>query len=135
MSTITENKTTENGVNKDVTDTSLSRETRLPVFTPSANIYQNEEEVVFILDMPGVDQKNVDISVEKNILSIEGKFVTEIPTGFDSVYQEFKYGNYQRKFELTRPVDLDKAVAEVKNGQLKLTIALVKPEIKKIEVR
>lgn len=129
MSTMTESEMTKNG-EKDI-----AREVRLPVFTPAANVYENDQEVVFILDMPGADQASTEISVEKDILTIEGKFTTDIPTGFDSIYQEFRYGNYLRKFKLTKPVDVENAVAEVKNGQLKLTMALVKPEVKKITVK
>lgn len=113
----------------------VTRETRLPVFTPAANIYENDKEVVFVIDMPGVDEKSVDISVENNLLVIEGKFTAAIPTSYDSIYHEFRYGNYKRKFELSKPVDIENARAEMKNGQLTLRIDLVKPEVKKIQVK
>ncbi len=122
--------------NNEIKETEQIKQTELelPDFTPAVNIYENESEVIFILDMPGVDDKSLDISVEKNILTVEGRFTTSIPTGFDAVYSEFKYGNYKRKFEITKSVDVENADAQMKNGQLTLKLQLIKPEVKKITV-
>ena len=103
--------------------------------TPSVNIYETEEDTRIILDMPGVDEKSVDISYEKDVLTIEGRNSYQVPEGFESMYVEFKTGDYIRKFNVNKPVDLEKSKAVMKNGKLTLHLAKVKPNTKKIEVK
>lgn len=103
--------------------------------TPAVNIYETQEDTRIILDMPGVDEKSVDISYEKDVLTIEGRNSYQVPEGLESVYVEFKTGDYIRKFNVNKPIDLDKSKAVMKNGKLTLYLAKVKPNTKKIEVK
>ncbi|MBP7282661.1 MAG: Hsp20/alpha crystallin family protein [Leptospiraceae bacterium] len=103
--------------------------------TPSVNIYETEDDTRIILDMPGVDEKSVEISYEKDILTIEGRNSYNVPEGFEPMYLEFKTGDYLRKFNVNKPIDLEKSKAVMKNGKLTLSLAKVKPNTKRIEVK
>jgi HSP20 family protein len=103
--------------------------------TPSANVYETEEETRIILHMPGVDENSVDISYDKEILSIEGKNSYQIPEGFESIHLEFKTGDYLRKFSIRKPIDFENSKAVMKNGKLTLSLSKIKPIRKRIEVK
>ena len=105
------------------------------IVTPAVNIYEMSDETLIILDMPGVDEKSVEVSYEKDILTIEGKNSYSVSEGFQSIYLEFKTGDYLRKFTVNRPVDLEKSKAIMKNGRLYLSLSKIKPNTKKIEVK
>lgn len=103
--------------------------------TPAVNIYETPTDTQIILDMPGVEEKSVDISYEKDVLTIEGKNSYSIPEGFEPMYVEFKTGDYIRKFNVNKPIDLENSKAIMKNGKLTIYLAKVKPNTKKIEVK
>jgi len=85
--------------------------------------------------MPGVDEKSVDINLEKNILSIYGKVDLSTPDDVRLVYSEYGIGDYQRSFTLSGEIDKDKIKATLKNGVLKLILPKAEPlKAKKITV-
>lgn len=103
--------------------------------TPSVNIYESADETKIVFDMPGVDEKSVEISYEKDVLTIEGKNSYSVPEGFEGAYIGFKTGDYLRKFNVNKPVDIEKSRAIMKNGRLTLHLSKVKPNTTKIEVK
>jgi len=109
--------------------------TEKPLFMPAGNIIEKDNSAVITLDMPGVNAEGLEITVDNDILVIEGKTSAQTPENFKPVYSEFKYGNFQRKFKIPKPVDAEHAVAEMKNGRLKLTIPYAKDAVKKITVK
>jgi len=92
------------------------------VFLPKVDIYEARDSIVLIADMPGVDEKNVDITLEKNILTVNG--VVEPPDfkGYSAAYAEYDVGDYQRAFTISDEVDRDRIDARVKNGVLHVTL-------------
>jgi len=106
------------------------------VYTPDVDIIERKEDIVLIADMPGVDEKSVDITLEKNKLTIQGAVSREIPEGYRLAVSEYGIGDYERAFTLTEEVDRDRIRATVKNGVLKLNLPKAGAgKIKKIEVR
>lgn len=103
--------------------------------TPAVNIYESAEETKIIFDMPGVDEKSVDISYDKEMLIVEGRNSYSVPEGLEGTYIGFKTGDYLRKFNVNKPIDLDKSKAVMKNGRLTLQLAKIKPNATKIEVK
>ena len=104
-------------------------------FTPSADIFETEEMLTVVLEMPGVSKDNVDINVENGMLSIEGRIDFEKYDGLRPVYSEYNVGPYRRSFRLSNQVDQSKIAAEMQDGIITLT--LPKPEKakpRKIEV-
>jgi HSP20 family molecular chaperone IbpA len=95
----------------------------LPVILPAVNLYEREHEVVIVADMPGVSDKNVDLTVEKQTLTISGKAEWTEPAGFELRYREFAPVEYRRVFTLTSDLDPENIKATMKNGVLTLTLA------------
>jgi HSP20 family protein len=92
------------------------------IYSPQVDIIERQEEIVIIADMPGADEKSVDITLEKNVLTIYGKVDPFIPKGHSLSLSEYGIGDYQRVFTLSDEVDRDKIKATVKNGVLKLVM-------------
>lgn len=103
--------------------------------TPAVNIYESLDETKIVFDMPGVDEKSVDISYDRDVLTVEGRNSYTIPEGFEGKYVGFKTGDYLRKFNVNKPIDIEKSRAVMKNGRLTLHLAKVKPNTTKIEVK
>ena len=93
-------------------------------YMPAVDISETENEVILKYDMPGVEKEQVEITAEKNTLTVIGN-VNRESLG-DVVYQETKVGNYRRQFTLPDDVDSDKITADMKDGLL--TIKISKPE-------
>ncbi|HMP88692.1 MAG TPA: Hsp20/alpha crystallin family protein [Kiritimatiellia bacterium] len=102
-----------------------------PVVTPAVNLYEREHEVMIVADMPGVDEKGVDITVEKHVLTITGNAGWNEPAGYDLQYREFAPVEYRRVFSLTSDLDVDNIKAAIKNGVLTLSI----PKSEKVRPR
>jgi HSP20 family protein len=92
------------------------------VYNPAVDIIERKEDIVVIADMPGVDEKSVDITLEKNILTIYGKVEADIPEKHTLYLSEYGIGDYQRVFTLTDEVDREKIQATVKNGVLRILL-------------
>lgn len=121
---------------KESENTEIVERTRSArVYTPNVDIIERDEDIVLTADMPGVDEKSVDINLEKNILSIYGKVDLAAPEDLRLVYSEYGIGDYQRSFTLSGEIDRDKIKATLKNGVLKLILPKAEPlKAKKITV-
>lgn len=91
-------------------------------YTPYVDIVERKDDIVVIADMPGVDEKNVDVTIDKNVLTIYGKVDIDAPEGHKLLLHEYGIGDYHRVFTLSDEVDKDKIQASVKNGVLKLVM-------------
>ncbi len=91
---------------------------------PPVDIYETDDALVVVADLPGVKSDEVDIRVEDNVLTIKGK-ADYIPPA-NVLRGEFNLQGYYRQFQLSDEVDQDKISAESKNGVL--TIRLPKAE-------
>jgi HSP20 family molecular chaperone IbpA len=106
------------------------------VYIPSVDIYESKDAVMLVADMPGVDEKSVDITLEKSVLTISGAVDPDAFEGFHLAYSEYGTGDYQRSFTVSDEIDRDKIVATVRNGVLRLTLPKAeKVKAKKIAVR
>jgi len=104
-------------------------------FVPRADIYETDKEIVVLADIPGANEKTVDITLEKNVLSINAYIEPSIPSGFEVAYAEFEEGDYQRSFRLSDEIDRDKIEATVSGGVLRLRLPKSQEaRIKKISV-
>jgi len=92
------------------------------LFVPRADIYETEKEIVVIVDLPGVDPKNVEITLERSVLTIDASPLDEQMEGYSLVYSEYATGDYQRRFVLSDTIDKEKISAQVKNGVLRLQL-------------
>jgi len=113
-------------MNEMVKNESAVEQEALPVVMPAVNLYEREHEVVIVADMPGVTDKDVDLTVEKHVLTITGKSQWKEPEGFELRYREFAPVEFRRVFSLTSDLDAEHIKATMKNGVL--TVQLPKSE-------
>jgi HSP20 family molecular chaperone IbpA len=91
-------------------------------FNAAVDIIEKKDRIVVIADLPGVDENSLDVTLEKDVLSIYGKVDAGVPEGRKPVYSEYAPGDYQRTFTLADSVDREKIKATVKNGVLRLVL-------------
>jgi HSP20 family molecular chaperone IbpA len=89
-------------------------------FVPKADIFETEQEITILADIPGANEKTVDITLEKNILSINAFVEPLRTTKYDIAYAEYEEGDYQRSFRISDEIDRDKIEAAVSDGVLRL---------------
>lgn len=115
-----------------------TEETTIParVFLPTADIYETQDALTVILEMPGVEKSNVDVRVEDGILEVEGRLDLSKYQGLQPLYTEYNVGHYSRSFQLSSRIDQNKIGAELKDGVLSLTLPKVEEaKPRSIEVR
>ena len=106
------------------------------VYTPAVDILERKDDIVVTADMPGVDERSVDITLEKNVLTIYGMVEPQFPEGQRLALSEYGVGDYQRAFTLSEEVDRDRINASVKNGVLRLVLPkAAAAKARKIEVK
>jgi HSP20 family molecular chaperone IbpA len=93
-----------------------------PCFIPRADIFENEEGYIVILDMPGIDEASLEITLEKQILNINGRTQIEAPEGYSLALSEYRVGDYERSFRLTDSIARDQIEAVYANGVLRLSL-------------
>lgn len=91
-------------------------------FVPRVDIYETKESLFLIADMPGVDEKTVDVELEKNILTISGRVENGKVKDYSLVFSEYEVGDYERTFTLSDEIDREKIKATVKQGVLRLEL-------------
>ena len=87
-------------------------------FIPRADIYETENEIIVLADVPGADENNVD----KNVLTIIASVDPVRSEDYDITYAEYEEGDYQRSFRLSDEIDRDKIEASVSDGVLRLRL-------------
>src|SRR3954454_17960916 len=93
-------------------------------FAPPVDIYENEHNIVLKMEVPGVDQKDIDIRIENQTITVRGerKFEKEVKEEkFHRV--ERRYGTFVRSFSLPNTVDTENVTASSDNGLLTITLA------------
>ncbi|MGB9906124.1 MAG: Hsp20/alpha crystallin family protein [Candidatus Saccharicenans sp.] len=104
-------------------------------WSPAVDIYETENELVLTAELPGVEEKDVEIKVEDNTLSLKGERKFEKETREENYHRiERAYGSFYRSFSLPNYVDQDKISAEYENGLLKIHMPK-KPEVKPRKVK
>jgi HSP20 family molecular chaperone IbpA len=110
--------------------------TPMRAFLPTTDIYETEDALTVVLEMPGVDRDNIDVNVENGVLTVEGKINFGKYEGLQPIYSEYNIGPYRRSFRLSSRVDQDNIRAELRDGVVSLFLpkaAEAKP--RRIEVK
>lgn len=105
-------------------------------FLPTTDIFETEDSLTMVLEMPGVIRDNIEVSAENGVLTVEGKINFDKYEGLQPVYTEYNVGPYRRTFRLSSRIDQDKISADMLDGVI--TLVLPKAEEAKprrIEVR
>jgi len=107
-----------------------------PVYMPNVDIIEREDAYVIMADMPGADEKNVEVDLERNVLTIRGRYADEAPEGYELTYREYRGGDYERQFTLGVEIDREGVEASIRDGVLRLVLPKVKEaQPRRIEVK
>ena len=105
-------------------------------FLPTADIFETEDALTVVLEMPGVDRNNIDVNVENGVLMIEGRIDFSKYEGLQPVYSEYNIGPFRRSFRISSRIDQDKIKAEMRDGIITLTLPKAEEaKPRRIEVR
>jgi HSP20 family protein len=105
-------------------------------YIPRVDIYEKKNAMVLLADMPGVDGNAVDVTLDKNVLTIRGRVEPQVPKDHSIFYAEYETGDYERAFTITDEIDRTRIEAQVKNGVLRLTLPKAEEaQVKKISVK
>jgi HSP20 family molecular chaperone IbpA len=121
---------------KDVTEHDEVRGSGTAMFAPAVDIVEKDAVTVIFADMPGVAPEDVEVTLERQVLTLTGRVRGPAPEGYRRLSSEYREGDYSRVFTLSDSVDQNKIKADLKNGVLRLELpraAEAKP--KKIAVK
>lgn len=106
-------------------------------FVPTVDIYEDENSVTLLAEMPGVSKNGVEIKLDDGNLFIEGTMQSDQEmAGKTILLHEYEVGNFVRKFSVSETIDQENIEAVMANGILKLVLPKIKPaEPKKIEIK
>ncbi len=119
---------------QEIAETGAERTRSRLAFVPRTDIYETNEAIVLVTDMPGVDESTLDITLENDVITINGYVEMAYPEGYGLAYGEYRVGDYERSFTLSSKVDRNKIEATVKDGVLRLHLPKAEPSMRKIAV-
>ncbi len=94
------------------------RRREIPAVTPLVDIYENEDEILLHVDMPGVDKKELAVNIDNGQLALSG--LRKVETTGSAQWEEFGEVEFQRTFSVPQSIDMEKVNAELKDGVLSL---------------
>ena len=104
-------------------------------FVPAVDIYEDEKKVMLKLEVPGIEQKDLDVSVENNTLTVKGERKFENEEKEENFHRiERRYGSFFRAFTLPSTVDTENVAASYNAGVLKLELKK-KPEAQPKQIK
>ena len=93
-------------------------------FVPPVDIYEDEHNVTLKLEVPGIEEKDLDVRVENNTLTVRGERKFEREEKEENFHRiERRYGSFSRSFTLPNTVDSEKVEADYVNGVLQIRLA------------
>ena len=104
------------------------------VFSPATDIVETEAELIVVADMPGVDERSVEVTLENERLTIVGRNTAESPQGYELSYGEYESGDYEYAFTISENIDRDQIRATVNQGVLRIRLPKAEPKTRKISV-
>lgn len=100
-------------------------------FVPATDIYETDDGLMVVMEVPGVERKDIDINVENEVIRVEGRIDASKYDGLDPLYTEYNVGHFARSFTLSNKIDQQKIGAQLEDGVLTLTL----PKLKEAQPR
>jgi HSP20 family protein len=94
-------------------------------YAPVTDIYETDNGLMIVMEMPGVTKERVTIDLQGDVLRIEGQIDFSQYKGMEPVYTEYNIGHYVRTFSLPSKIDREKIAAQLEDGVLTLTLPKV----------
>ena len=105
-------------------------------FVPNADIFETGDALTVVMEVPGVEKNDLDVSLDDGILRVQGRIDFKKYDGFEPLYTEYNVGHYSREFALSDKIDPDGISADLSDGVLTLTLKKVKEAAaRRIEIR
>jgi len=95
-------------------------------YVPAADIFETDDALTLLLEMPGVAKDSIDVHVENDVLRVEGMIDYSAYKDIDPVYTEYNVGHYARGFTLSGKIDRGGIGARLEDGVLTLTLPKAK---------
>ena len=95
-------------------------------FVPYADIYETDEALAVVMEMPGVEKQDLDVGLENDVLRVNGRIDFSKYKDMEPVYAEYNVGHYARSFALSNTIDQEKISANLEDGVLTLTLPKAK---------
>ena len=95
-------------------------------FVPFADIYETDQALCVVMEMPGVERKDVNVALENGVLRVDGRIDFAKYEGMEPVYTEYNVGHYTRSFTLSDKIDQERISAQLDDGVLTLTLPKAK---------
>ena len=92
---------------------------------PSTNLYDNESEYVIRSEVPGLCEKDVNVVVHQDVLTVSGSRESDVPEGYTAHRRERAPVRFSRSFSFPSPIDMEKVQASVNNGVLTVRVGKV----------
>ncbi|NLC70391.1 MAG: Hsp20/alpha crystallin family protein [Desulfuromonadaceae bacterium] len=126
--------------NREAGEMTKAEETRNQknFIVPPVDIVEDEEGLVLVADMPGVEKEGISIDIENDILTIKGHVTEPFRGKGETILQEYGTRDYHRRFQLLEGINQERAHAEYNDGVLVLRLPkaeAAKPRQIKIESR
>ena len=100
-------------------------------YVPNADIYETDDALTVVMEIPGVEKKDVNVKLENDVLRIEGQVDFSNYEGLEPVYSEYNIGHFARGFTLSNKIDQDGISAELEDGVLTLKLRKAKEALPK----
>jgi HSP20 family molecular chaperone IbpA len=93
---------------------------------PTTDIFETEDALTVVMDLPGVSRQSVDVNVENDVLRIEARIDPSKYEGMEPLYTEYNVGHFARSFTLSNKIDQQQISAQLEDGVLTLTLKKAK---------
>lgn len=100
-----------------------------PQYAPSVDIFETEDAITVLADMPGVRSENLEIDLREGVLTLVGKSDEEPPEGETEVLREYAPGSFYRQFRLAEIVDQERIDAKLVDGVLTLVLPKIQAAV------
>jgi len=98
-------------------------------YVQNTDIYETDDALTVVMEIPGVEKKDVDVNIENDVLRVEGRLDFTKYEGLEPLYTEYNVGHFARAFTLSNEIDQQQIAAELNDGVLTLTLKKVKEAI------
>jgi HSP20 family protein len=95
-------------------------------YVPTTDIFETEDALVVLMEIPGVEKKDVEVNLENDALRVEARLDYSKYKGLEPLYTEYNVGHFARSFALSNQIDRQLISAELNDGILTLTLKKAK---------
>lgn len=105
-------------------------------YVPNTDIFETDEALKLVMEIPGVDRKDIEIRLEEDVLHVEARIDPSSYEGMEPLYTEYNVGHFARAFTLSHHIDQQQIAAALSDGVLTLTLKKIQQaQPRRIEIR